>query len=42
MSQIIRSVPAIVPMTMPAIAPPERVLGHVSEVDYLDERGMGA
>jgi hypothetical protein len=31
MSQMINKVPAMVPMTMPAIAPPERVLGQVSE-----------
>lgn len=30
-SQMIIKVPAMVPMTMPAIAPPERVLGQVSE-----------
>jgi hypothetical protein len=46
MSQIINKVPAMVPMTMPAIAPPERLLGHVSEVeevvDCLDTKVMGA
>lgn len=36
MSQMISNVPAIVPMTMPAIAPPERLLGHVSEVEVVD------
>ena len=36
MSQMMSSVPAMVPMTMPAIAPPERLLGHVSEVEVVD------
>lgn len=45
MSQMISNVPAMVPMTMPAIAPPERLLGHVSEVEVVDCRDtkvMGA
>lgn len=33
MSQMISNVPAMLPMTIPAIAPPESVLGHVSEVE---------
>lgn len=45
MSQMMSNVPAMLPMTMPAIAPPERLLGHVSDVEVVDCRDcrvMGA
>lgn len=39
-NHIINNVPAIVPITIPAIAPPERLFGHEQEGSEEDWRGL--